>query len=180
MTELLDEVVFIERSMKERTVAFPRPLNVYKLVSDVVSEAEVFDQRHHTIAVEYIGFEGELSLDNPMLIVPLDAGLLRSIVSHVLSNGLKFSASGKTVHIAIERSSKAIEITVADDGIGIPEREISSIYDLFFRASNVGTAQGTGMGLTIVKRCVDAHSGTILCESRLGKGTTFRVRIPVA
>ena len=179
MTELLDEVVFIERSMRERTIAFPRPTNIYKLVSDILAETEVFDRDSHVLAVEYHGFSGEISTSNPALFVPLDVGLVRSIIAHLLANALKFSSTGKTVRLDIEHTADALLIRVADQGIGIPDDEQASIYDLFFRASNVGMAQGTGMGLTIVRRCVDAHSGTILCESHVGKGTMFHVRIPL-
>lgn len=179
MTELLDEVVFIERSMKERTIAFPRPTNAYKLIYDILHETQVFDQNNHTIALSFVGFEGEAKETNPTFMIPLDVGLMRSIVSHLLANALKFSPIGQTVRAEIEYTTSALILRFADEGIGIPEREIPSIYDLFFRGSNIGMTQGTGMGLTIVKRCVDAHLGTISCESRLDEGTTFTVQIPL-
>ncbi|MCU0424775.1 MAG: PAS domain-containing sensor histidine kinase [Candidatus Kapabacteria bacterium] len=179
MTELLDEVVFIERSMRERTIAFPRPNNIYKIVADVIAELEVFDRQQHSISVQYIGFEGEPGNNNPAFVLPLDAGLVRPVVSHLLSNALKFSPPETPVKMILERTQKDLRITVKDKGIGIPEHEQSYIYDLFFRASNVGITQGTGMGLTIVKRCVDAHGGVVMCDSHLTTGTVFRVQIPL-
>ena len=180
MTELLDEVVFIERSMKERTIAFPRPVNVYKFIHDIVREIEVFDQSAHSITLAFTGFEGDMTEANPVFILPLDIGLMRSIATHLLTNALKFSSPGTKVAIEIHRTRAALVMRFADEGIGIPERDRSSIYDLFFRGSNISITQGTGMGLSIVKRCVDAHQGTISCESRLDEGTTFTVEIPLS
>ena len=179
MTELLDEVVFIERSMKERTVAFPRPTNIHKLMYDIVRETEVFDQNSHIINPEFTGFQGDIEETNSAFMISLDAGLVRSIVSHLLTNALKFSPPGTMVELEVRYTPTALILRFTDEGIGIPEREKPSIYDLFFRGSNVGMAQGTGMGLTIVKRCVNAHLGNITCESRLGEGTTFTVQIPL-
>lgn len=179
MTELLDEVVFVERSMRERTVAFPRPTNIFKLVSDVIAETEIFDREQHFVNVQYIGFDGEPSLANPTLMLSIDAGLLRPVITHLLTNALKFSPTESPIRITVERTQKDLRITVKDKGIGIPEPEQPYIYDLFFRASNVGLTQGTGMGLTIVKRCVDAHGGVVMCDSHLTAGTVFRVQIPL-
>ena len=69
-------------------------------------------------------------------------------------------------------------LQVCDTGRGIPADEIPRIFESRFRASNSGGEQGDGHGLAIVKQIVDAHQGTISCESVLGEGTTFTVRLP--
>jgi signal transduction histidine kinase len=68
---------------------------------------------------------------------------------------------------------------IRDSGIGIPESEIPHLFEAFRRGSNVGDAPGTGLGLLIVKRCVELQSGTIGIESRIGQGTTVTVRLPL-
>jgi signal transduction histidine kinase len=70
-------------------------------------------------------------------------------------------------------------VTVRDRGIGIPESELPQLFQAFHRATNVGEIPGSGLGLVIVKRCVDLHGGTISVQSTVGKGTEFRVRLPV-
>ena len=67
---------------------------------------------------------------------------------------------------------------VSDQGIGIPEDEISHLFESFHRASNVGAIAGTGLGLAIVKNAVTVHGGTIEVSSSPGAGTTFTVRLP--
>ena len=72
----------------------------------------------------------------------------------------------------------AIEFRVDDQGIGIPELDQARLFEVFHRARNVAGIKGTGLGMAIVKRAVDALNGTIVFESRMGVGTTFVVRLP--
>lgn len=172
MTELLDEVVFIERSMKEHVVAFPRPTDVYKLCQDAIKETLVFDSNEHLLETEYLPAPEQM-------IVRIDATLLRSILTNLISNALKFSPARSTVHISIENTAAHLILRVRDSGIGIPEADRAQIFELFYRGGNVGIIQGTGMGLTIVKRSVDAHKGTIsFLPNPEGTGTTFTVMLP--
>ncbi|MFM9075715.1 MAG: sensor histidine kinase, partial [Bacteroidota bacterium] len=67
---------------------------------------------------------------------------------------------------------------VVDHGIGIPQSDLESIFDSFYRASNVENIQGTGMGLAIVKQFVDMHNGTVRIESTQGAGSTVTVTLP--
>jgi len=68
---------------------------------------------------------------------------------------------------------------VRDHGIGIPETDRAHLFEPFHRAANVGQTQGTGLGLLIVKRCVELLDGQITFASREGEGTTFTVRLPI-
>ena len=69
--------------------------------------------------------------------------------------------------------------SVTDNGIGIPKAEQEKLFDRFFRAGNVGITEGSGLGLSIAKKCVEVLNGDITFESEVGKGTTFHVSIPV-
>jgi PAS domain S-box-containing protein len=171
MTELLDEVVFIERSMKEHVVAFARPTDVYKLCKEAIKETLVFDSNDHVVETEFLP-------DPVEMLTRVDATLLRSIITNLLSNAIKFSPPRSTVRLHVERTATTLNINIHDDGIGILEIDRNNIFDLFYRGGNVGIIQGTGMGLTIVKRSVDAHKGMITFVSEPGKGTTFTVVLP--
>ena len=107
------------------------------------------------------------------------------VVTNLLGNAIKFSKRGGTVHIKIEHSMrqspiKMLTITIADEGIGIPESELNEIFTSFFRASNARSSgiPGTGLGLAIVSRIIEEHHGNISVESALDKGTIFRVEVP--
>ena len=75
--------------------------------------------------------------------------------------------------------SRAASFTVRDHGIGIPVADLGQLYQAFHRGSNVGDTPGTGLGMTVVKRCVDLHGGRITVQSQEGSGTTFTVMLPL-
>ena len=110
--------------------------------------------------------------------VVIDEFLFSHILQNLASNAIKYSNSGGTVHIDLACSDSAVTLLVEDQGIGIPEQHQSRLFEAFRRADNVGQIQGTGIGMTIVKRAVDACGGTIAFESAEGKGTTFIVTLP--
>ncbi len=108
-----------------------------------------------------------------------DETLLRHILSNLLSNAVKYSPPGSEILFRLERANDDALCLVKDHGIGIPEMDRPHLYEAFHRCENVGEIQGTGLGLVIVKRCVEMHSGHISFESETGQGTTFTVRLPL-
>jgi len=105
---------------------------------------------------------------------------LRSILSNLISNAIRYTPSGGTVSLSLAEEHGHFILEVADSGIGIPKNEQDRLFSEFFRASNARTASetGTGLGLAIVKSNVEQHGGSIEVESEEGRGTTVRVRLP--
>jgi len=108
-----------------------------------------------------------------------DESLLRHIFSNLLSNAVKYSTAGQTVEFGVTRAGVNAVFTVRDGGIGIPEEDLPRLFQAFHRAANVGETPGTGLGLVIVKRCVELYGGAIEVRSKPGEGTTFVVTLPV-
>ena len=108
-----------------------------------------------------------------------DEALLRHIFSNLLSNAVKYSPNGDSVEFGAQRAGSDAIFTVRDHGIGIPDADQARLFEAFHRAANVSQIPGTGLGLLIVKRCVELHGGTIAFESRVGTGTTFPVCLPL-
>ena len=92
---------------------------------------------------------------------------------------MKYSPEGRTVEFRVARIGTNAVFTVKDSGIGIPEKDQTHLFEAFHRAGNVGEREGTGLGLLIVKRCVELQKGTIAVESVEGKGTAFVVNLPL-
>jgi signal transduction histidine kinase len=92
---------------------------------------------------------------------------------------VKYSEPGTTVDFAIERDGADVVCIVRDQGIGIPAEDQEHLFKAFHRGGNVGTRPGTGLGLLVVKRCVELHRGNVQLVSKLGEGTTVSVRFPV-
>ena len=108
-----------------------------------------------------------------------DADLLRHIVANLLTNAVKYSAPGTPVKFTVERQGTNAVFTVRDQGIGIADEDQAQLFQSFARGRNVGPRPGTGLGLVIVKRCVELHGGTIELQSVLDQGTVVTVTLPV-
>jgi signal transduction histidine kinase/HAMP domain-containing protein len=108
--------------------------------------------------------------------VRADRRAVRSILDNLMTNALRFTATEGEILLAAEEVKDFVQFTVRDSGRGIEAERLKSIFDRF----NVGSEQGTGMGLALVRRLVESLGGQIAVESRLGHGTTFRFTLPVA
>lgn len=129
---------------------------------------------------ESIGTNHTLRCDTDitLLTISFDRQLLRRALTNLLSNAVKYSPDGSTVYITVTISKDYATIGVTDEGIGIPDDDQKRLFDAFHRAGNVGTIAGTGLGLAIVKQVVELHGGTISFSSKIGKSTTFTMKIP--
>jgi two-component system sensor histidine kinase SenX3 len=109
-----------------------------------------------------------------------DARQLVSAVSNLIDNAVKYSDDGSTVHITAWSEGEWVEVRVADEGIGIPGRDLDRIFERFYRvdrARSRGTG-GVGLGLAIVRHVATNHGGDVTVVSREGEGSTFTLRIP--
>jgi signal transduction histidine kinase len=108
-----------------------------------------------------------------------DARLLRHMLTNLLANAVKYSEPGMAVHFIVARDGTDAIFTIHDRGIGIPDCDQKQLFNAFQRGGNVGARHGTGLGLVIVKRCVDLQSGSLQLTSKIGEGTVVTVRVPV-
>ena len=117
-------------------------------------------------------------------IVPLitaDERRIKQIIYNLLSNAVKFTDDGGKVGIEAEMEKTDVKICVWDTGIGIAEKDISKIFGAYVQAEDVLTKkyEGTGLGLSLVRRLVEEHGGTVWLESEVGKGSRFYLTLPV-
>ena len=108
-----------------------------------------------------------------------DSTLLRHVFTNLLSNAVKYSPPGVPVEFAVQREAHEAVFLIRDRGIGIPPADLSGLFSAFCRGSNTDGIPGTGLGLVIVKRCVELHHGQIDLRSELGAGTRVAVRLPL-
>jgi signal transduction histidine kinase len=108
----------------------------------------------------------------------IDKRILRNITFNLISNASKYSDPCKSIYLSWGLSEEGLEMSVQDEGIGIPEEDQKRLFEQFFRASNASNIQGTGLGLNIVKRYVDLLGGAISFSSKFGIGTKFTISIP--
>jgi two-component system, sensor histidine kinase and response regulator len=108
-----------------------------------------------------------------------DSDRIGQVMDNLLTNAIKFSKSSTTIHLSTHESKGVVSVVVTDQGPGIPEEEVGTIFGSFNKTSVQPTAgeKSTGLGLSIVKQIIDAHKGQIHVESAVGKGTTFSVSL---
>lgn len=109
-----------------------------------------------------------------------DRAALSMVFSNLFENAIKYGKEDGHLLVRIERAGMYASVSVTDDGIGMSPEDCGKVFDEFYRARNEHTASitGTGLGLSLVKRLVEMHEGTVSVESALGSGSTFTVRIP--
>jgi PAS domain S-box-containing protein len=171
MNAMIEDVLIIGKAEAGALQFDPKPVDLLDLCHKVVEELRGGVAKQHVIQFEHQFERGSLNLDEK---------LLRHILTNLLSNAVKYSPAGSTVSLQLaERDGEAL-IEVVDQGIGIPPEDQARMFESFHRASNVGTRQGTGLGLVIVKKAVELHGGSIAIDSKLDVGTRISVRLPLA
>jgi PAS domain S-box-containing protein len=170
MANLMEEVLVLGRLDAAKMAYNPTPLDLPVLCRRITDE--VLSATEGSCPIELI-------LDSAPPQVNADEPLLRHILTNLLTNAVKYSDAGTPVDFVIERQGCEAVFVVKDRGIGIPDDDKQWLFSAFHRGRNVGQRAGTGLGLVIVKRCVELHRGRIDIESKPCQGTRVTVRLPI-
>lgn len=112
-------------------------------------------------------------------LIPMDFVLISRVLVNVIDNAIKYSPSGLPIEISAKLANGYVEIEVADSGVGIPQEDLSRVFDKFYRVQRPDNITGTGLGLSISKGIVQAHGGFIAAENRSGGGTIVTLALPL-
>jgi signal transduction histidine kinase len=170
MAGMMEEILVLSRLDAGKLDFRPAVLDLDTFCRRVVDE--VLSATSHRCPIE-------LSLASALPPAHADERLLQHILTNLLSNAVKYSEPGACVRFAVERDSAEAVCAIRDEGIGISEGDQQMLFTAFHRGANVGSRTGTGLGLLLVKRCVELHHGRVQIESKVGHGTTVNVRLPV-
>jgi len=107
-----------------------------------------------------------------------DEDKLEQILVNLVNNAIKYSPAGGTVTVRARGREEKVEISVSDEGLGIPPEQLPHLFERYHRATREGEIRGIGIGLYLVRHLVEAHGGGIWVESEVGKGTTFTFTLP--
>jgi PAS domain S-box-containing protein len=174
LTGIVDALLNVARLDTGDLQVHLAPTDVRDVVAQVVHSAREAGANGHTFVID---------LPSEPLAANADPDKLRQVFSILLDNALKYSPAGGTVTVGAERKRESVEVSIADEGIGIPQADQDQIFRKFYRGtdaeSRVG-AGGTGLGLFIARGLVTAMGGRIWVDSREGEGSTFAFELPLA
>jgi signal transduction histidine kinase len=172
LLRLVGDLLFLSRIQSGKMAMEFRDTDITEIAARAVEENQPEAERKH------------IDLVLSATAVPRFSGdptRLAQLLDNLISNALKFTPDGGKVEVTVAAEQDQAVIAVTDTGIGIPAADRERIFERFFRTENA-TRQaipGTGLGLTITKAIVEAHHGTIAVDSEEGRGTTFRIRLPL-
>lgn len=169
LTDLLDEILLVGKAQSGKLKCELQPLALESFCEQLLEELQLTSNNKHKIVYKT---KGELNNGQ------WDEQLLKHIFYNLLSNAIKYSPQGGLIILELKRNVNELEVVISDEGIGICQADLLTLFEPFHRGDNVEDIEGTGLGLAIVKNCVDTYGGKILVSSKLGKGTTFRVILP--
>jgi signal transduction histidine kinase len=171
MAQLLSDMLTLTRAEVGKLDCKPDWIPLEPFCRRLVEELQLNDLEGHTIA---------LSLQTDQDQVYVDEQLLYSILVNLLSNSLKYSPAHSLVDFKIHSDPQTLQFQICDRGIGILPIDLTHLFEAFYRGGNVGEIKGTGLGLAVVKTCLDRLGGQISVESQLDQGSQFTVTLPLS
>jgi len=170
---LSNRLLLIARTSAEGPVHFSSDIRIDEILWQAKEELNKFYNDYRI----NISIDDSLT-DSEQMIVAGDDYLLKVAISNIMENGCKYSQN-HSVDVKMKHLEDSIEIIFEDHGIGIPEAEISKVFEPFYRGANTLPVPGTGIGLALVSQIIKNHNGTIRLESQLNKGTVVTILLPI-
>jgi len=146
-----------------------QPIRLDTLIKDIAMRAQ---SRTENISIE-------LQIEAPGLQIQADPTRLGQVFDNILNNATKY-APGSPITITLTQNDQTAVIVIRDQGPGIPEQHVAKLFQRFYRVPDGNTSvRGTGLGLYICRKLIQAHHGEIFAQSTLGQGTTFVINLPL-
>lgn len=168
LTHLMDNVLLLGKIDSGKVILNIVEVPVNQFINEFISEFSLLWPGRNIL----------LQHDTLDVFASFDTRIMRHILSNLVGNALKFSADDTDVSIRLYSESETFCIEIKDRGVGIPEEDQSQLFQHFFRASNTGQVEGSGMGLVIVKQFVELHNGRIRIQSSRNNGCIVTVCLP--
>jgi signal transduction histidine kinase len=170
LTDLIENVLFIGKEKENKTeIDAKEKIDLIRFTENLINEFESTLLYRREINFSTIGYRDK---------VETNERYLRLILMNLLSNAAKYSSRDTPIELKLYFNDDNYTYQVTDYGIGIPEDEQEKIFELFYRAENVGKISGSGIGLQVVLNSLQKLNGNLDLSSKLNKGTTFTVTIP--
>lgn len=177
---LFQDLLDVTKAEDGRLSNNPKVIDAVQFTSNIIDALKPkADQKGLRLFFKPLIADSGMKTIDPIYYVDVDADHLREVLSNLLENAIKYTPAGEVV-ININGDDDNVVISIADSGIGIPAEDIPHLFQKFYRVDNSDTREigGTGLGLYLVRRLVEAMGGRVWVESEYKKGSTFSVELP--
>jgi len=173
LLDLLENLLTWSRSQRGRIKYDPVKFNLSNLIQENINLHKLLAEKKGIML---------LSPGNDEVYAYGDRDMINSVIRNLMTNAVKFTDKDKSVEVRVQTKEQDIEISIVDEGIGIPEENMEKLFRIDEKFKSTGTAgeKGTGLGLIICREFVEKNGGEITVESTPGQGTTFSFTIPTA
>jgi two-component system sensor histidine kinase SenX3 len=172
LTELVQEIINLSRVQDSDPLRVPHDFGVEEIIREAIDQCQTNSDARQIGVTFNDGVDATILGDREQVIMA---------VHNLIENAINYSPEGTKVSITTKVENSIVEISVTDQGIGIPESEIERIFERFYRVDPARSRQtgGTGLGLSIVKHIITKHGGEVSVWSVEGVGSTFSIRLPI-
>ncbi len=180
--KLFQDLLSVTKIEDKRLVDNRQVFNLSELITQIASEMEIIAKRKNLVLHTHIG---ETSMKNQLVLAPTykvsaDPERLREVVSNLIDNAIKYTATGG-VDVYLSGNRQSVTVSVADTGAGISAEDQKHLFQKFYRVNSSMTREigGTGLGLYIARSLIETYGGRIWVESQVGKGSKFNFSLPL-
>ncbi len=169
---IVDDILLVEAANTNQMGLIKAPTNLTSLITEAVAAQDgIFREHEQKIIV---------SQPKGSIMLTLDEEKIRMVLENLINNASKYSPDQTEIRVTVKRENRGAAISITDQGFGIAPADISKLFQRFSRLPNPNTtqAQGSGLGLYLVKKIIQLHEGDITITSEVGKGTTITVHLP--
>lgn len=173
LSRITREIIDLSRLQSVDTVASAELVNIDQAIQSAVDQNQVAATANDmTIAVR----------GSKKVFVSADETLIVLALHNLIANAIQYSKAGGRVGIGVAVDDGVVEISITDQGVGIPQEDLGRVFERFFRVDQARSRNtgGTGLGLSIVKHVIENHGGDVRVWSQIGHGSTFTIRLPEA
>jgi signal transduction histidine kinase len=172
ITRIIEDIITLQRINASNLQLETVPMTDV-LTTAVSTHRLVADKKGLTIKADFV--------EDKAAVVSIDKGRINQVIDNLVGNAMKFSPDGGTITIGMNKLDYAVCVSIRDEGIGMPPDQHERIFERFYQIDGSARRRfgGTGIGLAIVKRIIDAHEGQIWVESEINKGSSFFFTLPL-
>ncbi|WP_461636606.1 sensor histidine kinase [Labilibaculum euxinus] len=171
--DLINELLDISKIELGKLKLDKKEQNIQEIIENTIKINKIFAKKKNI----QINFNPTISINS----IWIDKNKIEQVLHNLLSNAIKYSNPDTTISVILKKNNSYIEISVTDQGVGIPDQEVKNLFTEFGTTSAKTTANesSTGLGLAIAKKIVNGHGGRIMAHSKLGEGSEFLFTLPL-